>query len=132
LKKWSALFVWGAELKADLKELDAYYMQHPDIEEHGLMKVANFPPLEGNFYTPRLNDRLRPGGRRQASYRVKVTSKVEKKIWDDLEAVKKTAKARPITKAEHEDIQSVTVERKVPIKRGKWQFLPKGIKADTE
>jgi hypothetical protein len=125
-------FVWGADLKADLKELDAYYMQHPDIEEHGLMKVANFPPLEGNFYTSRLNDQLRPAWRGQASHRVKATSKVEKKIWDDLEAVKNAAKARPITKEEHENIQSVTIERKVPLKRGKWQFLPKGIKADVE
>lgn len=125
-------FVWGADLKADLTELDKYYTQHPDIEEHGLMKVANFPPLEGDYLVSRLNDEFRPGWRGQASFRVKPVSKVEKRILSDLEAVKSAAKERPITKQEYEAVQSVSIERFIPLKRGKWQFLPKGIKADAE
>jgi len=39
---------------------------------------------------------------------------------------------QPFSRAEIEDPDQVVIERAVPLKRGKWQFMPPGIKGFDE
>ena len=50
-------FIWGAELKAELKRLDEHYSAFPeDVKSRGVMSFAHAPPTEGDFLTTRLWD----------------------------------------------------------------------------
>ena len=58
-------FVWGADLKADLKRLDAYFESLPDdVKAQGVMKFANHLPDDDTCLTRRLTSfsRRRGGG----------------------------------------------------------------------
>ena len=54
-------FVWGVDLKGDLKRLNAHFSALPAKErEQGVMRMARHPPVEGGFLTTALWRKLMP------------------------------------------------------------------------
>jgi hypothetical protein len=48
-------FIWGADLKTELKRLDEHYSAFPEeTKARGVMSFAHAPPTEGDFLTTRL------------------------------------------------------------------------------
>jgi len=128
-------FVRAEDLKRGLGELDNYFSNHPDIEREGLMRIAKWPPLTGEYFVSRLYDELRPGWRDRASAPpIPVLSpEANAKIIGELSSFRNPTIARPSRRPfEMDSADSIVIERSVPLKRGKWQFMPASLKADTE
>ncbi len=120
-------FVWAPDLKADLAALDNHFSAHPDLEEHGLMRIAGYPPIDGHFLTQALYDHSQPEWRVRAGAPLKPTGKVPERLMEEIKAFK-NAKPAPVEPNFNPDsVDAVTFERMVPLRRGKWRFLPKGV-----
>jgi hypothetical protein len=128
------LFVRSAELKKGLAELDAHYSAHPNIATAGLMKVASWPPTDGQFFVANLYDQLRPSWRKRAATPLpEMNPEAHAKILADLKIYQDPQRAKP---ARHDfgvdAADSVVIERRVPLRRGKWQFMPSDLKGGAD
>lgn len=48
-------FIWGFDLKTDLKNINQYYEKMPeDVKKQGVMKFAVEPPIDGDFLITRI------------------------------------------------------------------------------
>ncbi|HEA68246.1 MAG TPA: hypothetical protein ENI07_15715 [Desulfobacterales bacterium] len=123
-------FIWGPDLKADLKKIDQYYDNLPDSEkEKGLHSFATYPPKEGDFLVTRLWDRFLPKWRAQSKTKPVHRDKlVNGRI---AQHVRKFANAETL-KSHQADFDfknpdAMVVKRYVHMKRGKWWILPKDL-----
>lgn len=125
------VFADGDEFKAGLKELDEYYSKfQKEIEEQGVMTFAHYPPRDVDVYISRLWDSLGKSWRKDANDRDAGTSGLPEdeellKHLKDLED-----NAQPLTdrgQITSDDADHVTFTRIVPVQKGKWRILPKGI-----
>lgn len=125
-------FVWAHDLKAELGGLVEHYRGHPEIHTEGLMRVASTPPQEGDRLTAQLFDIYRPSWRERASKPAPVL-KPERhaKIMQEFEAMK-AAPTRPGLRGRPPEPDQMVYERKVSPRRGRWQFLPAGIKPGAD
>lgn len=57
-------FVWGPDLKEDLKRLVNVFKAHPEIERVGLIKIASSPPKGDKGLIAQLYDSFLPAWRR--------------------------------------------------------------------
>jgi len=126
--------VSSAELKKGLAELDAHYSAHPDIASAGLMKVASWPPTDGQFFVAKLFDQLRPNWRERAATPIReINPETHAKILADLQTYQDPQRSRPARRNFGVDAaDSIILERRVPLRRGKWQFMPSDLKGDTD
>lgn len=130
-------FVWGPNLKADLKRLVEVFRAHPDIERVGLAKIASSPPKEDNGLTAQLYDLFLPAWRRGFNDSLPVETinnnpKLHAQVMRQIKAMEAAAK-RPTQKPlpedfDHESMEMLTIERRVSKRRGDWQFLPADLK----
>ena len=121
------IFVKGDELKIDLGRLDEYYAALPaEVRERGVISFAAYPPLDGNYLTSGLWDRFLPGWR--ASARSQHGEKGSTKITPWVTRALDAAKAAERGFADVEDADLVFIQRRVPVRMGKWRLLPPGGK----
>jgi hypothetical protein len=123
-------FVWGIDLKADLKQLNEHYSILPDEEkEKGITRFASTPPKEGDYLVGQLWDRHLRSWRHEMSDSPKRDPEAEKKL---VERLKKETKSRSLTPEEIDfdeaDADFVTIEHKVRKRKGSWWQLPKDLK----
>ena len=125
-------FVKGTELKADLRNLDEYYSNLPEeIRVQGIMRFAPYPPLEGEYLVSRLWDRFLPKWRAHAAERTDVSKDKEKEIIEGLRQFKEeVGKDEPQPPIEMDNADHVILERKVPVRRGKWRLLPPEVETN--
>lgn len=75
------VFVPGADLKADLRQLDEHYSALPEeVKATGLMTFAQHPPMDGDFLTSTLWDRFLPGWRDNGGRRVERSKEEEEQL----------------------------------------------------
>ena len=119
-------FVLGEEFKAELTRLDAYYSKLPeDVRERGIMSFASYPPLEGDFLTARLWDRFLPKWRAHAEKPVHRTKEADAKLLEHLKNWDEAAKVRGAEEvSDLNQADAVIIERRVPVRMGKWRILP--------
>lgn len=122
-------FVWGEDLKNDLRKLDAHYSELPaDVREQGIMRFAPSPPREGAFLTVDLWDRFLPKWRVREREREVEPKPLPKEIMDRM---KKIGEAPAVPGLERElnsnDFDAMLRKRKMPVQMGKWRLLPPGI-----
>ena len=128
-------FVWGLDLKADLKQLNEHYSKLPDEEkEKGITKFASTPPKEGDYLVGQLWDRHLRSWRHEMSDSPKRNPETEKKLVD---RILKETKSRSLTPGEinfdEADADFLTIEHKVRKRKGSWWQLPKNLKiSDTK
>jgi hypothetical protein len=121
-------FVWGHELRPALASLVEEYLAHPDISERGLIGVAGDHLLPKDSFIGALYDRLHPGRREfMARPQPKLSPEQEKALVDRLNAM--TDAPPPSSDADlSEEDKAVTFIRMVPVRRGRFPFLPKNVR----
>jgi hypothetical protein len=122
-------FVWGDDLKSDLRNLDDLYEKLPQIEkEKGLYSFAGEPPMDDSFLVTRLWDSCIPKWRDIKSSvppRDKgVNTKLAEKIIQMAEA--KTLEPEEVD-FDMMNPDSITLQRKISKRKGKWWLLPKDL-----
>ena len=123
-------FVWGADLKADLKRIDEHYSALPEeTKARGVMSFAHAPPMEGDFLTTRLWDEfMAPHWRKPRESRLEAAAdpfrreQVEKALGELNEQLKAAAPADREVRVKDADF--VIIESKVPQRLGKWAIVP--------
>jgi len=123
-------FIWGPDLKEDLKRMDEYYNRLPQSEkEKGLYAIANRPPFDGDFLVSTLWDRFLPNWR---SMPAKSPPKKDNAESDRLiKHITRFTEVRPL-KPEQVDFDlshpdAMVLKRRVRMKKGKWWQVPKDL-----
>jgi hypothetical protein len=120
-------FVDGAALKADLGKLDAYYSSLPEDEtKQYVFEIAPYPPTDDSYLTTRLWDKHLPEWRKQQA---EPPIQLSKAAQDALLKLAKRFQNEgtpldPATPIALEDVQVLSIEKKVLAKKGKWTRLP--------
>ncbi len=123
-------FVWGEDLKVDLKQLNEYYSKLPESEkETGVMRFASTPPETGEFLVSKLWDRhLRPWRGKS----LELPKRDPKKDEELVARLKKFSKAPTLAPEEvdfnPEDAEMMVIHRFCRRRRGSWWQVPKGLK----
>jgi len=121
-------FVWGPELKAELKRLDEYYKGMPEsTKEKGLFAIAEQPPVTEGALLTQLWDRfLRPAWRKPGGFNVELPPEKEKEI---VEALKRQRDEAVPTKenVKSDAAEFLHLQKKIQKKRGSYWQLPKDL-----
>jgi hypothetical protein len=133
------LFVVGEELKRDLTALDTYYSGRPEEErEQGLFRLAGYPPEDETYLTTRIwrhfKMRTRPAVE-EADPEKTIPKPAAQKMLAMVKEMQIAAKSPSLgtfTRAELDDANHMVIERRVPLQRGKWRLMPRGVKGDVE
>jgi hypothetical protein len=124
-------FVWGEDLKADLRRLMEHYSKLPDdVKEGGLMRFAARPPLDlEQSLVVQLWDRHLDPIWRAAQPGPSLDPAEDAKV---LEHLKKFSEATPLPRDEvdfePEDAAMVQIKRRVHKRKGSWWQLPRDLK----
>lgn len=127
-------FVWGLDLKEDLKRINDHFMAYPDSEkERGIINfAATAPNIQGSI-TRRLRARfLSPGYDDRAKQRP--PPKEDPKSQELVRMLKEWRHA-PETMNPSEirnDPEMLSVAKRVHKRKGSWWQLPKNLPDDTE
>jgi hypothetical protein len=129
-------FVSGDELKADLQALDVHYSALPEDEKaQGLFRIASTPPNDDTFLTTRIWKRFGLNVERPA----KPFDHNENKEANDRMVVEmnkmvdaaKTQRGGMFSPDELANPDAISIQRFVPLQRGKWRIMPPGVEADS-
>lgn len=123
-------FVWGFDLKEDLKKIDMFYDSLPDSEkEKGLYKIATYPPEDRSFLTANLWDHFLPKWRDNKNKPPIVKDKnTEKKIVDDIIKVAEAKTLDPtMVNFESKSTDAMILKKSIRKKKGKWWQMPKDL-----
>jgi hypothetical protein len=124
-------FVWGPDLKADLRRINEHFASLPDEVKHqGIMSFAHAPPPLDDSIVCQLRRHVM-GEHYDSRPPVDLTNpEVDRKVAEEISSWKDA----PTTdeRIDMEDKASVSLERRVKIKRGSWFQLPHDIKQGEE
>lgn len=124
----SQQLIKGADLKADLIKLDAYFSELPDeARREGLFRLASAPPddlqsLTGEIW--RASGMKRKEPRRPTPKDAEVHAKLMKAI-KSLESAPAVRNPRAYTP---DQLKQAAIKRMVPRRMGKWDMLPSDFK----
>jgi hypothetical protein len=121
-------FVSGADFKAELKKMNDHYSALPEETlVKGMMSFARHPPLDASFLTTQLWDKHSPSWRDIVDCS---PPNLNKQLQDALVELINRFKDEstpldPEIQIPMEDIQQLTIEKQVSLRRGKWwRFSP--------
>jgi hypothetical protein len=132
--KPSQLFVWGQDLKADLRLADEYFSALPEEEKaQGLFLLASAPPEACERIASHW-DQFLPGLRkREKEHRIpRPKSADEREIIARGNAFIEAAAARRIASAPKGEPDHLVIERAIPITRGKWRMFSKEVEDEND
>lgn len=126
-------FITASEFKSGLAKINEYYSQFRDeIAEIGVMKYATYPPIEVETSIHKLWDAHCPSWRKNAAK--KAGTKEESLPQPDSELLKHLKEVQersqtidPKILENMDEADYITVSHMVPVQRGSWRILPKGI-----
>ena len=123
-------FIWGPDLKRDLSKLDKHYSALPDSEKKkGLMTIAPHPPMESESVVLKLWERHL--GRSPDAATEQTTLELNRERANILKNVI-DAPSVPQDEAgfDPQTPDVMSIEHKVPQKKGSWWLLPHDIESD--
>lgn len=127
-------FVWGEDLKGDLKNLDELYDKLPQVEkEKGLFSFAGEPPRNESFLVTKLWDRCLPKWREIKSSVPSLDKPVQNKMADKITQMTEARTLKP-EEVDFDMINpdTVTLRRKISKRKGKWWQLPKDLESNDK
>jgi len=125
-------FVWGPDLKADLKRLNEHFLSRPEEEKaKGLFLLATSPPTDDQGLCATLWDAVRPGWRRPRTPALSLTPEQHDDILRRSKEISAAAFAGlPSTlMKDGEDIHHLSIARYIPKVRGSWRMFSAEIEA---
>jgi hypothetical protein len=130
------IFVVGDDLKKDLSALNSRYsMLSEDEKNEGLIRIAGYPPNDDSCLTTRIWKRLGMRIERQTTARSSEppsATELLAHVKQMREDSKRGDRAARFSRSELEDPSQVVIERMVPLRRGKWRFMPVGVEASDD
>ena len=98
------------------------------------MSFAHYPPTEGDFLISRAWDKLMAPGWRDNAKRppVEMSPEAEKRLIEQVRQMKEAPGAGRGVDFDTEEADAVTIERRVPMFRGKWRLLPPEVERGTK
>lgn len=125
-------FVVTGDLKPELAALEASLWALPDAQkERGLFRLADRPPEGSSGLLKGLWDHFRPGHQKKKDEADKMTPDQTSKLLKEIKRMSGGDKAPPSgwrpTERQLRDPDRVMIERKIPVERGRWRMLPKGV-----
>ncbi|MBL8645860.1 MAG: hypothetical protein JNL46_01305 [Sphingosinicella sp.] len=124
-------FVWGPDLKADLKRLNEHFSGLPDEERSkGLFLLAANPPRDDEGLCATLWDLVNPGWRKPRPDVPALTREQQDTIIGQSKGMRAAALAGPMVRLPRraEDVQHLSIARFIPKTRGSWRMFS----AETE
>lgn len=124
-------FVWGPDLKSDLKKLNSHFEAIDEAEkERGLFHIAHHPPIDETYLTTRLWNELIPGWKKMTAAprpgKAETTSATElSRMVDRARRAPSATREDAIFDANAADF--MTFERIVSRRKGSWYQLPKDL-----
>lgn len=130
--KGDQTFVTAANMKAALKEFDAYFDSLPDeVKRLGVMRIAGYPPAHiDNVVTQIWDRRMRPDWRKisneeqEERFKARADS-ADSEFVKDIRQAQDTATGIQDS-APHpnsDDIQQMFLKRTMPVRKGKWHMI---------
>lgn len=122
-------FVWGPDLKAGLREINAYYASLPDAEkEKGLFEMAPNPPDMPGI-VPDLWRAFLPGYAKAKTPKKEVDPILREAVTKEIrDKIKRAMSAPPAPHQSTGKSDSVIIQRIARKRRGDWWQLPKDLK----
>jgi len=130
-------FLGGNELKKGMQELCAHVGSLPaDLLSQGMFKIREDFASDERFLPAQLGLKLfGPHPRDEDIPPPNNGSSLHSEIMDMVKGFEASAKRRdgddiPVRLLQNPD--QLTIQRRIPLKKGRWQILPPGIKADDD
>jgi len=123
-------FVWGGELKTDLKTLNRRYQGLPDeTKAKGIFSFASRPPKDTGFLVSGLWDRHWPRWRDRKPDLGPRDKEADSRLLKKMDAIVQ-APELPSDEADisQQDLDAVVVEHLVRRKKGSWWQVPSDLK----
>ncbi len=125
-------FVWGPELKADIARINRELSTRSEEERQvGLYKLAPQPPGDPSGLVASLWKKHAPNVEISSEPKIPMSAEAERKLVEHLNSFTKAPTAPDLAGLPLDELQSLTIERLVPAKRGGWWLIPKDV-ADRE
>jgi hypothetical protein len=126
-------FVWGPELKADLKLADEHFSALPEAERaRGLFLLASAPPETAALITGHW-DKFLPGLRtRQRAAEPRRKPEKDSELIDQSNAFIEAAAARRIVAPPGGEPDHLIIQRFIPKMRGKWRMFSKEFEEEND
>ena len=117
-------FVWGQDLKTNLGEINAHYLQLPEsAREAGVYSFASDPPEIGNRVVIQLWDKFIPKWRTKQDATPEPPSVID--IKEEIEKMEAAPSVPPKESPDAGSLDQVVIKRSVRPKRGSWYLIPK-------
>lgn len=122
-------FIWGEDLKKDLRKLNAHYLQIPDSTRNkGIMSFAPHPPKQFDFLITRIWDRHLPKWRELEEEKESNTPVNGSEIVREINEI---ADAPTLSPAEIDfdpsETDAFVIKHNVSKQKGSWYQIPKDI-----
>jgi hypothetical protein len=125
-------FVWAPELKADLARINRELMDSTELERQvGLHKLAPRPPGDSSNLTVSLWKKHAPGAGVEDKEMMPMSPEAQRKLVEHLNSFAKAPTDPDVAGIPSEELQSISIERLVPARKGSWWLIPKKV-ADAE
>ena len=128
-------FVWGPDLKSDLKRLNAHYLALPEAERNrGIMRIAKHPPIEGGYLTTTLWRRwMSDKAFSERGHAGAVDPGSSRKLVEELRAFTRGA---PLPHSQlpetTDDLEAMAITRTLHRRKGAWYLVPKDLPDQTQ
>lgn len=127
-------FVLGQEFKNDLSNLDELYSSLPESEkEIGLFHLAATPPNDDSFLSTRIWKKF--GADVTRTSRPRTQTEGDRKLVEQLKRFATSSGDSlnlPLSEEEHANLDQMAIQRDVPLRRGKWRFMPPGVEKEDD
>lgn len=120
-------FVTGADLKTDFAKLDKHYSSLPEeVKSRGLFAFAGYPPTDQSFLVTQLWDKYFTAWRRHASeHREPLSKELQGALLKLIDKFQnESTPLDPATPVSQEEIEQMTIQRRVLPRKGKWKRFP--------
>jgi len=125
-------FIWGPDLKADLRRLNDHYAQLPaEIKDRGISHFATEPMGEETDLIIRLWDRHLPGWRATRRPSKPISAYSQHELLGRMNGMRSAPTTEPPSFADPNfDLSELSIERHVLRKKGAWYQVPKDLQED--
>ncbi|MCX7185425.1 MAG: hypothetical protein NTW90_09405 [Nitrosospira sp.] len=125
-------FVWAPDLKDDLARINRELMSTSEEQrQEGLHKLASRPPGDASTLVVSLWQKHAPSSDPDDATELTLSPETERKLVEHHNSFAKAPTAPDVADLPADEIQSVSIERLVPAKKGSWWLIPKRV-ADAE
>lgn len=131
-------FVWGLDLKSDLKRLNAHYSALPEAErELGVRRLAGHPPIDGDYMTTAIWQRLMPTmafATRDSGDPARTVGPAASRSL--LEKFRSLTEGESLSPSQYprttEELEAMVITRKIRRRKGGWYLVPRDVRGNGE